>query len=377
MNIQSDQMRTLLLLLLVCSLGACTARPSDDDADELTLLVGTYTDGNSRGIYTFRFDGDSGECRPLDSIALPNPSFLTVSGDLKHVYAVSEMNDSTAMLNLLAFNPSDGRLRLLNRLPTHGTDPCHVATNGRLVLTANYSGGSLSVFPLQADGTTASADTLFYGTANGPDSLRQIVPHVHCTAFSPDGKFVFATDFSADRLLRFDVTAHGLTPSPDSTFVSVRPDSGPRHLTFSPDGRHAYLIGELSGLVTAFAYEAGRLTPIQTIAADTTGARGSADIHVSPDGRFLYASNRLKNDGIAIFSIQPQTGKLTPAGYQPTGRHPRNFGITPDGKYLLAACRDDNVIQVYRRDMQTGLLDNTHQDIHVDKPVCIVFVNKP
>lgn len=358
-------------------MGACTSRPSSGGADELTLLVGTYTNGNSHGIYTFRFNGNTGESRLLDSIALPNPSFLTVSADLKHVYAVSEMNDSSAMLNLLAFDPAGGKLRLLDRHPTFGTDPCHVATDGHMVLTANYSGGSISVFPLHADGTTAPADTLFHGMANGPDSVRQNEPHVHCTAFSPDGRYVFATDFSADRLLRFDVTENGLNPSPDSTIVSVNPDSGPRHLTFSPDGRHAYLIGELSGCVTAFAYEAGRLTPIQTIAADTTGARGSADIHVSPDGQFLYASNRLQNDGIAIFAIHPQKGTLTPAGYQPTGKHPRNFGITPDGKYLLAACRDDNVIQVYRRDNRTGLLNDTHQDIHVDKPVCIVFVNKP
>lgn len=358
-------------------MGACTSRPSGGGADGLTLLVGTYTDGDSHGIYSFRFNGDTGESRLLDSIALPNPSFLTVSEDLKHVYAVSEMNDSSAMLNLLAFDPAEGKLRLLDRHPTFGTDPCYVATDGRMVLTANYSGGSISVFPLHADGTTAPADTLFHGTANGPDSIRQNEPHVHCTVFSPDGKYVFATDFSADRLLRFDVTGNGLVPSPDSTIVPVNPDSGPRHLTFSPDGRHAYLIGELSGVVTAFAYEAGRLTPIQTIAADTTGARGSADIHVSPDGQFLYASNRLQNDGIAIFTIHPQKGTLTPAGYQPTGKHPRNFGITPDGKYLLAACRDDNVIQVYRRDTRTGLLNDTHQDIHVNNPVCIAFVNKP
>ena len=316
-------------------MGACTFRPSSGGADGLTLLVGTYTNGNSHGIYTFRFNGNTGESRLLDSIALPNPSFLTVSADLKHVYAVSEMNDSSAMLNLLAFDPAGGKLRLLDRHPTFGTDPCHVATDGHMVLTANYSGGSISVFPLHADGTTAPADTLFHGMANGPDSVRQNEPHVHCTAFSPDGRYVFATDFSADRLLRFDVTGNGLNPSPDSTIV------------------------------------------LQTIAADTTGARGSADIHVSPDGQFLYASNRLQNDGIAIFAIHPQKGTLTPAGYQPTGKHPRNFGITPDGKYLLAACRDDNVIQVYRRDNRTGLLNDTHQDIHVDKPVCIVFVNKP
>lgn len=369
-------MKTLFFpLLAALGLGACTAGPSNHTNNSLTMLVGTYTNGSSRGIYTFRFDAETGQSQALDSASLSNPSFLTVSADARFVYAVNEMNDSTALLSTLALDPARGSLRLLNSQATHGTDPCHVSTNGQIVLTANYSGGSLSVFRLREDGTPMPLDTLFHGMATGPDSIRQSSPHIHCTQFTPDGRYVFATDFSADRLLRFDVTAQGLVPSPDSTIVSVTPDSGPRHLTFAPDGRHAYLIGELSGQVTVFDYADGRLNTLQTIAADTTGARGSADIHVSPDGRFLYASNRLIQDGIAIFAIHPQEGILTFVGYQLTGSHPRNFQLTPDGRYLLAACRDCNVIQVYRRDAETGLLTDTHQDIHVDKPSCIQFVN--
>ena len=343
----------------------------------MTMLVGTYTNGASTGIYTFGFDQEQGTSRALDSIALSNPSYLTASADGRRVYAVSEKPDSSAALVTLDFDPSNGHLSLLGSQPTCGGDPCYVSTNGKWVLTANYSGGSLSVFPLRADGTADALATLFRGTATGPDSIRQADAHVHCAVFAPDGKHVFATDFSADRLLRFDITDNGLAFAPDSTSTSLPPDYGPRHLIFAPDGRHAYVIGELSGTVTAMRYEGGRLDILQTLAADTTGARGSADIRISPDGRFLYASNRLRNDGLAIFAIHPTEGTLTLKGYQQTGLHPRNFNITPNGRYLLVACRDSHVIQVYERDTQTGALTDTGRDIRVDQPVCIQFVNKP
>ena len=268
-----------------------------------------------------------------------------------------------------------GELRLLNTVPTFGADPCYVATNGREVLTANYSGGTMSVFPLQKDGTLAPADTLFQGSATGPDAIRQATPHIHCTVFSPDGKYIFATDFSADRILRFVMHPDDPIPHASLEAVDIEADSGPRHLTFSPNGKFAYLITELSGKVIAFSYDDGCLEQIQTITADTVAARGSADIHLSPDGKYLYASNRLKEDGIAIFAVNPENGTLAKVGYQPTGIHPRNFNITPNGKYLLAACRDSNVIQVYKRNEVTGLLEDTHQDIVVDMPVCVQFVS--
>lgn len=369
-------MRHLLFCMLGLGLTACGSSPkeADNNTDELAMLVGTYTNGSSKGIYTFRFNQETGTAVALDSVALPNPSYLVPSEDGKLVYAVSEMNDSTAALNALSFDRKTGKLDLLNTVPTFGEDPCYVATNGKEVLTANYSGGSMSVFPLLKDGKLAPADTLFEGSATGPDALRQSTPHIHCTIFSPDGKYIFATDFSADRILRFVLHPEDIVPHRSLETTDIEADSGPRHLTFSPDGKFAYLITELSGKVIAFSYNDGNLKQIQTIAADTVAARGSADIHLSPDGKYLYASNRLKEDGIAIFAVNPEDGTLAKAGYQHTGIHPRHFNITPNGKFLLAACRDSNVIQVYRRDEHTGLLSDTRQDIVVDKPVCIQFV---
>ncbi|MDY5239276.1 lactonase family protein [Bacteroides helcogenes] len=368
-------MKALLYCMLGLSVAACTPRKAvNKTSDELAMLVGTYTNGTSKGIYTFRFNQETGTAIPLSTMELPNPSYLIPSEDGKFVYAVSEMNDSTAALSSFAFDKSTGILRLLNTEPTLGAAPCYVATNGKEALTANYSGGSMSVFPLRKDGTLGPVDTLFIGSATGTDTIRQITAHIHCTVFSPDGKYIFATDFSADRILRFVLHPKDIIPHLSAETTDIAPGSGPRHLTFSPNGKYAYLITELSGKVIAFSYDNGKLEQIQTITADTIAARGSADIHLSPDGKYLYASNRLREDGIAIFAVSPDNGTLAKAGYQPTGIHPRHFNITPNGKYLLAACRDSNTIQIYERNATTGLLKDTHRNITVDKPVCIQFV---
>lgn len=355
-------------------LANCSPKKSTMEQDnEHTMLVGTYTSGSSKGIYTFRFNEATGLAAPLSEIAIPNPSYLTLSPDERFVYAVSEQNDTTAALYAFAFDKEKGTLSLLNSRQTAGEDPCYVATDGKKVLTANYSGGSMSVFPVQHDGSLASIDTLFKGSATGPNTNRQGAPHIHCTLFSPDGNYLFATDFSADRLLRYAIHPKEDTPRPLTETVDITPGSGPRHLVFSNDGKFAYLITELSGKVIAFSYADGRLEEIQCITADTLQAQGSADIHLSPDGRYLYASNRLKGDGIAIFEVNQEKGTLAKVAYQLTGIHPRNFAITPNGKFLLVACRDSNVIQVYERDAHTGLLTDTKHDIKVDQPVCIQF----
>lgn len=363
---------TTLLAASMFSSACQNNRPAGHPETEvLTMLVGTYTDAGSRGIYSFRLNQNTGETSKLAETEIGNPSFLTLSDDNRYVYAVSEYNDNRACVTAFAFDQEKGTLRKLNSQPTLGEDPCHVATDGRRVVTANYSGGSMTTFPIRYDGSLSASDTVFMGAAGGTNSVRQTTPHMHCCVFSPDSNYLFVTDFSSDRILRYAVSPKEDQPKPLSEAVSLAPGSGPRHLTFSPDGRHAYLISELSGKVSAFSYADGRLIPIQTITADTLRAQGSADIHLSPDGKYLYASNRLQNDGIAIFAVDPQTGKLAKVGYQPTGKHPRNFCITPNGKFLLVACRDDNVIQIFERDLYTGLLKETIKTLKLSHPVCI------
>ena len=367
-----------VISLMLCSMfsSACTHKGgnSQNDASELTMIVGTYTspDG-SKGIYSYRFNEETGEYVLLDSIAVNNPSYLTLSKDNRFVYAVSELKGDESAVHAFAFDKKSGALKHLNSQPTIGGGPCYVATDGKRVVTANYYGGSVSTFPLRYDGSLDSISGIYEGEATGPHPKRQVKPHVHCVQFTPDSNYLLATDFSSDRILKYAVNSKEDKLFPLADTIQVEPSSGPRHLTFSPDGKYVYVIGELSGKVTAFSYADGRLNPIQSITADTLHAEGSADIHLSPDGKYLYATNRLQSDGVAIFEVNPDNGTLATVGYQSTGIHPRNFNITPNGKFLLVACRDSNVIQIFRRDSITGLLEPTGEEIALSKPVCIQF----
>lgn len=346
--------------------------PTVAQTQELNMVVGTYTDGTSRGLYSFRFNQESGESVPLDTLDLSNPSFLTFSPDGSRIYAVSENDSPDDSVNAISFDKATGKMRWMNSQPVYGAAPCFVETNGRLLLTANYTGGSMSVLPLAADGRILPISQLILGTTAPGNMPQQAKPHVHCSRFSPDGKSILATDFSANRLMRLSLKSNGKTGNP-KTAAELLPNSGCRHFVWSKDQRYLYVISELGGTVSVFRNGKGKMRRLQVVACDTVGAHGSADIHLTPDGRFLYASNRLKADGLAIFAVNPETGLLTRKGYQLTGLHPRNFAITPNGRFLLCACRDSNVIQVFRIDPQTGLLTDTHHDIRLSKPVCVKF----
>lgn len=359
-----------------CVLGglllALTACSSTTKVDELTMIVGTYTFAGSEGIYTYKFDQENGTVRPLEVIKMKNPSYLTLSANQQVMYVVSENHDETAAVSAFKFDKESGKAELLNTQMTYGEDPCYVATNGKIVTTANYSGGSMSVFPLRYDGSLEPIDTIFCGNIGGPDMSRQEAPHVHCTAFTPDGKQLLITDFSADRILHFDVEADPSKPHLLLDTTPIDADSGPRHIIFSHDGKFVYIISELSEAVTVCSYNQGKMEVIQTIETHPQADRHAADIHLSPDGKFLYASVRDIDDGLAIFEVDQQTGLLTKVGYQPTGKHPRNFNITPNGKYVLVADMKDNKIEIFERNTKTGLLTKT-DEMELSMPVCVVF----
>lgn len=354
---------------------------TDAKSEELFLLIGTYTsDEGSKGVYVHRFNTQTGSSNSISMVEASNPSYLAVSPTQDHVYAVSEGEDSGVYS--FSFDKNSGTLIPINFQPTLSSGPCYITIDksGKNVYTANYGGGSITSFQVNTNGSLTPATSVLSFEGFGPDTTRQKSSHLHSVMFTSSGNYLFATDLGSDRLYRLSSTHSPFEGQPSISEGSLRvfdmpPGTGPRHFAFHPDNdKYLYILGELSGEVAVFDYENGDISHKQTVVADSVGARGSADIHITPDGRFLYSSNRLQADGIAIFAINAHDGTLTKVGYQPTARHPRNFVITPNGKYLLVAGRDDNKIQVFEINKETGLLTNTNQDILVDKPVCLKLI---
>ncbi len=372
-------MRSLLTLI------ACFIM-SFISAQEYYLFAGTYTSGKSKGIYVYKFNTNSGEIQLVSNTdSCSNPSYLAVSPNGNFLYAVNETGrENPGRVSAFSFDKSSGKLSLLNQQLSGGDDPCYITTDqsGKWIVVGNYSGGNLSAFPVNKDGSLAPYSQLIQHKGSSANKQRQEKAHVHSTFFSPDQQFVLAPDLGMDKIMiyQFNPAAKKpLTPA-KIPFTTAAPGSGPRHLAFHPNKKYAYLMEEMSGAVTAFAYNKGVLKTFQTIAthpADFKGQPGSADIHVSPDGKFLYASNRGDENNLAIFSIDATSGKLTSAGYQPVrGAQPRNFIIDPTGKYLLVANQRTNNIVVYKRDMETGLLQATPQQIEIPNPVCLKMLAK-
>ena len=358
-------------------LGACTSIKQKETMENMYLMVGSYATPQEEGIKVYAWNHEEGEATFLSGLkGISNPSYQVVSADGSRVYSVGEDEGLTSTAHALSFDKVNGKLTLMNTQLTQGGAPCYIniAPDGKWVITANYVGGNISLIPVETSGRLSENVSTFDFEGVGADLERQSQPHLHCVEFTPDGKFLVANDLGTDKIHVFPLTTDGELDKEKTFDVELEAGSGPRHICFSKDGRFAYLINELSGKVTALAYDGQTLTPIQYLEADTVGARGSADIHLSPDGKYLYASNRLKADGIAIFSVDGETGMLTKVGYQLTGIHPRNFVMTPDGKYLLVACRDSNVVQIFRRDTETGLLEDTGKKIETSKPVCLKFI---
>jgi 6-phosphogluconolactonase (cycloisomerase 2 family) len=343
------------------------------------LLVGSYSGGETPGISVYDFNMQNAGFKPVSKVKnVLNPSYLVVSPDRKMVYSVNET--SQGAVSSFQFDQSTGTLSFVNSQATESADPCYINIDNKrsFILTANYSGGSISVFPLSDSGKILPASQRI----DFNDKNDRRASHVHTVMFSPDQTSVFATDLGKDQITRFKIDWNDINKmflKKDGMAITLEKGSGPRHIDFHPIKNYVYCINELSGKITAFRYGAREFIPIQYIASDTTTVnerKGSADIHVSLDGKFLYASNRLQNDGIAIFGIDTNTGRLTPVGYQKTGIHPRNFILSPNGKYLLCANRDSNAIQIFAVNRQTGLLTDTGKKILLDQPVCLKWIRK-
>jgi 6-phosphogluconolactonase len=350
------------------------------------MIVGTYTSGSSQGLYVFQFNSSNADIKLVDSAKTSNPSYLTVSPNEKYVYAVNEDADSTGnggRVSSFSFNNVTGALALMNQQPSKGNHPCYITVDksGRWVLVGNYSSGTVSVLPVLKAGSLDTAVTTIRHSGKSVNADRQNSSHVHATVLSPDNQFLFVPDLGIDKVMIYHFNTHNgkLNPAAPS-FIATNPGTGPRHFIFHPYKKYAYLIEELAGNIVAFSYKtvAGHLVPIQNISTlpqGYTAAAGSADIHISPDGNFLYASNRGESNTIAIFAINQKNGFLTLLGHQSAlGLTPRNFNFDPSGNFLLVANQNSNEIVIFKRDLNTGLLTDTGKRIRLSKPVCIKWI---
>lgn len=355
------------------------------ESQQFNLLIGTYTGNGSKGIYTYNFNAETGKAtwKSNTDNNVTNPSFLAVSDNNKFVYAVNETHgNDPGSVSSFALDAKTGKLTFLNKQFTGGDDPCYVTVDksNHWVLVANYSGGSVSALPVDTDGSLKPLAQLVQHHGKSVNFKRQQQPHVHQAILSPKQEYLFTPDLGTDKIMTYAFNATSNQPLAPATipFVSVTAGNGPRHLAFHPNNKWAYLVEEMGGSITAFTYHNGKLQPFQHILThpnDYEGAIGSADIHISPDGKFLYASNRGDQHNIAIFAINDHTGSLQLKGYEPVqGSVPRNFVIDPSGNYLLVANQQSNNIVIFNRDKITGLLSPTGNQIQVPNPVCLIMV---
>jgi 6-phosphogluconolactonase len=372
---------------LILMLALPTLLQAQNKSKVYDLLVGTYTTGKSQGIYVYRFDTETGKATYLNKVTgVNNPSYITVSTNRKFVYSVNEVGTArTGSVSSFSFEPKSGELKLLNKQPSNGAGPCYILADkaNKNVFVANYAGGSLSVLPIKADGTLGEPSQTIQDEGGSVDTTRQKGPHVHTAALSPDEHFLFYTDLGTDKLnicAYNPLEAKPLIPA-TTPYRTVKPGNGPRHIAISPNKKFLYLIQEMGGAITVYHFDNGRLketlNEVQTVsllADGFTGKVGAADIHISPDGKFLYSTNRGDANEIEVFAINPTDGKLTFVERTSSlGKTPRNFNIDPSGNFLLVANQNSDDIYIFRINKKTGKLTYTNEKLEVGNPSCLKF----
>jgi 6-phosphogluconolactonase len=333
--------------------------------------------GTAKGISLYELDPANGALTFVKTtVGIPNPAFLATDAGARWLFTVNELDDG--LVSAFARDPETGKLRFLNRQSSLGVWPCHLSVDptGRFVMTANYGNGTVTVHPIGVDGRLGPASCVIQHEGSSAHE-RQDGPHAHMILASPDGRFVLAADLGIDKLMVYTLSDEGvLAPHGE---IACAPGSGPRQFAFSGDGRTLFVLNEIASSLTAYDYDAaaGSATPRQTISslpAGFTGENTCAQLLLSPDGRFAYASNR-GHDSIAIWAIDAG-GALSLVGHESTqGKTPRNFALDPSGTWLLAANQDSDTIVTFRRDAERGTLTPTGQVTASVNPVAILFVD--
>ncbi|MCP4263348.1 MAG: lactonase family protein [Planctomycetes bacterium] len=355
-------------------------------AEPVRVYFGTYTRGqnSSKGIYRSILDSETGKLStPVLATVATNPSFLEIHPNKKFLYAVSEVGGSGGV-SAYAIDSNTGDLKLLNQQSSGGAGPCHVSIDhtGKNLLVANYSSGSASVIRIKSNGRLREPTGFVQHVGSSVNQRRQKEPHAHSINISPDNRFAFVADLGTDKVMiyRLDINK-GTIVKNSPPYAKLQPGAGPRHFSFHPNGKFAYVINELDCTVTAFAYEpaSGALSNIQTITTlpeDFNGSNTCAEVRVHPSGEFLYGSNR-GHDSIAVYRIDLDRGRLTFVEHETTNiKTPRNFNIDPTGKFCLVANQGSDSVVVFRINKRTGKLRPTRHKISIGRPVCVRFLRQ-
>ncbi len=366
-----------IIMLTLLSLQMLNAQVYD-------VYFGTYTrKSSSEGIYHSLFDSKTGKLSaPELAVKTSNPSFIAIHPGGKYLYAVTEGNPGK--ISAFAIDAESRKLKLLNQSSSGGKGPCHVSItkNGKTLLAANYSSGSIVSIPVNDDGSLKAPASIVQHKGSGVVKKRQSGPHAHSINPSPDQRFVYAADLGIDKIMiyRLNPETSELVKNSPSSFI-VQPGAGPRHFTFHPNGRFVYIINELDNSLIALTYnsENGELSKIQVISTlpeEFKGISYPAEVSVHPNGKFVYGSNR-GHDSIACYKVAPESGRLTLSGFQKEGiKNPRHFNIDPTGKCCLVANQDSDSVTVYEIDREHGILKAPRQTVSIGKPVCIKFLTK-
>lgn len=351
------------------------------------VYIGTYSQDGSEGVYVQAFDAGSGALTPISAHGeIENPSFLDISPDRRFLYAVGEVGQVDGRpggaVGAFSIDQQSGSLTHLNTESTVGPGPCHVSvdSSGKYVLVANYGGGSVAILPTRDDGSLGEASDFIQHEGSSVNPNRQKEPHAHSIMVAPGNAHAYAPDLGMDKIMIYKIDhGSGKLVGNEQPFVAVDPGEGPRHFDFHPGGKYAYVITEIGNSIVSYDYDAdsGSLVAtgsVPTLPADFDGTSHTADIHVHPNGKFLYGSNR-GHDSIVICAIDAETGTLEVLGHEKTGgKNPRNFAIDPTGSYLLAANQDTGDIFTFAINGDTGALTKTAHMAKVPRPVCIKFV---
>jgi 6-phosphogluconolactonase len=390
MNLSQRSLRSAILptALMLSAILTAHATPAPKQGKYL-FYVGTYTQegSQSKGIYAYSLDPSTGQATSLGLAAeTTNPSFVALAPSGQYLYAVNEVGNykgpNSGGVSAFSVDRATGKLTFINEVASRGADPCYIIVDksGKYVLVANYTGGSVAVFPILEGGKLGEATGFVQHTGHGADPKRQEGPHAHSIDLSPDNRFAFVDDLGLDEVLvyKFDASKGTLTPN-DPPFTKLDAGAGPRHFVLHPSGKFAYVVAEMQSTVTALSVDlkAGTLQRLQTLSTlpkDFKGENDDAEVHVHPNGKFLYTSNR-GHDSIVVYAIDPAKGTLTVIDHVPTqGKIPRSFEIDPTGKFLFAENEKSNNIVIFRIDEKTGRLTATGQKLEVSEPVCVKFV---